>query len=117
MELVSKMKLPVQTLSLSGGCSGNLEFQKVMRSVARDYDLNIIIPKKEYIQNNAASIAWMGWEYLNSNWITDISSRNIHSLNNIPLGNFIDYMGSSFKGVGRAKKFGSKWQRELSGRN
>lgn len=61
--------------------------------------------------DNPISVAWMGWEYLNAGLTTDITNKNIHPFNSIPLGNYIDYMASSFKGVGRIKKFDTNRQR------
>ncbi|CAI2361490.1 unnamed protein product [Moneuplotes crassus] len=115
LELVKKMKLPINTLNLCGGCSVNSKLQDVMKEVAKDYQMSLRVPSKKFGSDNATMIAWMGWEYINSRNPININDRNIHPLNNIPLGNYIDYMGSSFKGVGRVKKFGSKWQRELAG--
>ena len=111
------MQIPIKTLNLCGGCSGNRAFYNVFKEVADDYNLDLMAPYHRYTTDNPVSIAWVGWEYLNAKNTIDISDRSIHPINNIPLGNYIDYIASSFKGVGRVKKFGSRWQREQSYRS
>lgn len=113
LELVNKMNIPVNSLNLAGGCSGNKDLHEVMQTVSEDYKLGLVKPKKGYVQDNPASVAWMGWEYINAGLTTDIRTRNIYALNNIPLGNYIEIIQSSFKGASKLKKVGSKWQREM----
>lgn len=116
LEIVNKMNIPVSTLNLAGGCAGNKDLHQVMQTVSEDYNLRLVKPKPGYVQDNPASVAWMGWEYINAGLTTDIRDKNIHALNNIPLGNYIEIIQSSFKGTSKLRKVGSKWQREMENR-
>lgn len=115
MEVINKFKVTPNTLNLAGGCSTNKCFIKLLSDVAKDYNSNMTESRENYAQDNPASVAWMGWEYLNSGLQTDIRDKNIFPLSNIPLGSYIDLISTSFKGIIQHKKIGSKWQRKLAG--
>lgn len=123
LETTKKIKLPIETLSISGGCASNKHFQDISKAVAKEYDLNL----GKYLQSNnialpspgeecdsAISVAWMGLEYLNAGTATDIRGHEVYPFSFIPLGNYIDLMHSSFKGLSRPKILSRK-QKEIAG--
>ena len=114
-EMFKKFKVQPNWINLAGGCSQNKALTNLITEVGKDYETFIISPNNNYVQDNPASVAWMGWEYLNAARQTDIRDKNIYPLSNIPLGNYVDLVSTSFKGIIQHKKIGSKWQRKQAG--
>lgn len=114
-EVLNKFKVTANSVNLVGGCSTNKCFTKLLKDVANDYNTQLIESTENYVQDNPAFVAWMGWEYLNSGLQTDIRGKNIYPLNNIPLGSYIDLVSTSFRGIIQNRKIGSKWQRRQAG--
>lgn len=109
LEIIKKQNIPISNLNLAGGCASSIAIQKVIRKIGKDNDINTIIPQNQaYVQDNPASVAWMAWEYINSDFATDIRNKNLHGLNNIPLGNYIENMKTSFKGINKMRGFKTK---------
>ena len=58
--------IPFNAIQLSGGVSCNGELRRLVSEVAEKYQVPLVYSEPKYCTDNAAMIAWMGWELLNA---------------------------------------------------
>jgi hypothetical protein len=62
----------------------------MMKKVADQHNLPLTYSSPHLCTDNAAMIAWMGWELLNAQQNVDISGSTINALKSIPLGSYVE---------------------------
>ena len=61
-----------------------------MESVARENQMPLIYSPPHLCTDNAAMIAWMGWELMNAEQDVDIRDCTVNALKKIPLGSYVE---------------------------
>lgn len=69
-------------------CNDALEF--LCRNEADKNNLKLHRASKSLCQDNAAMIAWMGWELKYADQVVDMRHHVLDSLEKIPLGSFVE---------------------------
>lgn len=75
---------------LAGGVACNDVLEFLCRNEANKNNLPTHRASKSLCGDNAAMIAWMGWELKYAEQDVDIRQYNIEALDKIPLGSFIE---------------------------
>ena len=91
-------------MNLVGGVSCNKELQYMVNILSHEYNHQMNVCPADLCTDNAAMIAWMGWELKNSMQDVDIRNIRVDGHKSIPLGSYVrDHM--VFKG----KKHNNLW--------
>ena len=66
MRVVQKLELTIKkyqpkTIAISGGVAANEKFRQTIQTLNKKYNIEVLIPKKEYSTDNAAMIAIAGY--------------------------------------------------------
>ena len=85
-------KIPLTAINVCGGVSCNSELRKLLLGVADSFDLPLIYSPPALSTDNAAMIAWMGWELMNAEQDVDIRDVTVNALKKIPLGSYVEGM-------------------------
>ena len=75
---------------LAGGCAANDALEFLCSHEARKADLPVFRAQKGLCTDNAAMIAWMGWEAKFAQQDVDMRQYTLEALEQLPLGSFID---------------------------
>jgi len=75
---------------LAGGVASNDVLEFLCRNEASKNGLPIYRASKSLCSDNAAMIAWMGWELKYAEQDVDIRQYNVEALDRIPLGSFVE---------------------------
>lgn len=76
---------------MAGGVSCNEQMREMFGSLTDRYeDLPLTYSDKELCTDNAAMIAWAGWEMINARQEVDIKDCKINALKKLPLGNYVE---------------------------
>ena len=54
------------------------------------YNLPVVYSPAHLCTDNAAMIAWMGWELINAEQDVDIKDKTMNALKKIPLGSYVE---------------------------
>ena len=95
-------QINITCVNLVGGVSCNRELQYMVRLVSEKYGLEMNACPADLCTDNAAMVAWMGWELKNALQDVDIRDIRTDGHRSIPLGSYVrDHM--VFKGASRKK--------------
>lgn len=75
---------------LCGGCAANDSLAFLCQHEASKYNLELVRASKSLCGDNAAMIAWMGWELKYAEQDVDMRQYNIEALESLPIGSFCD---------------------------
>ena len=82
---------PIRALNVCGGVACNKTLLKDLNYIANLYEMPLATNPKEFCTDNAAMIAWMGWEVKNAKMDVDLrkfkNSIPSISYHKLPLGN------------------------------
>lgn len=93
LNYLRRKQINITCVNLVGGVSCNLELQYMIRVLAKEYNHEVNACPADLCTDNAAMIAWMGWELKNA--LQDVDIRNIRTdgHRSIPLGSYVrDHM-------------------------
>ena len=62
----------------------------MIQGVADKYKVPLVYAPPHLCSDNAAMIAWMGWELINAEQDVDIADRTVNALKRIPLGSYVE---------------------------
>jgi len=83
-------QIPLTALNVCGGVSCNQELRSLLQDLARSFNLPLVYSPPALSTDNAAMIAWMGWELMNAEQDVDIRDVNVNALKKIPLGSYVE---------------------------
>ena len=95
-------QIPLTALNVCGGVSCNSELRSLLQKLADSLDLPLVYSAPALSTDNAAMIAWMGWELINAEQDVDIRDVTVNALKKIPLGSYVEGLLS----VGKGKYYG-----------
>ena len=97
LKYVRRKRIPINCVNLVGGVSCNLELQYMIKMLSQEYNFEMNACPAELCTDNAAMIAWTGWELKNALQDVDIRGIRTDGHRSIPLGSYVrDHM--IFKG-------------------
>jgi len=70
----------------------------LLQKLADSFDLPLVYSPPALCTDNAAMIAWMGWELMNAEQDVDIRDVTVNALKKIPLGSYVEGLLSVGKG-------------------
>ena len=104
LEYLKQKQIPINGVNLVGGVSCNKELRYMINILSQEYNHQMNVCPADLCTDNAAMIAWMGWELKNSMQDVDIRNIRVDGHKSIPLGSYVrDHM------VFRGKKQGDLW--------
>ena len=83
-------EIPFNAIQLAGGVSCNGELRKLTQEVADKFQVPLVYSEPKYCTDNAAMIAWMGWELMNAEQDVNIRDSFIQPMKRIPLGSYVE---------------------------
>ena len=92
-----RRNIEITAINLCGGVACNKALRKDIKAIADIYELPMLTNPPSLCTDNAAMIAWMGWELKNSRLDVDLSGEDEEKIvphTKIPLGSYAEgFMG------------------------
>ena len=93
LEYLKQKGILINGVNLVGGVSCNKELQYMIKVLSQDFNHQMNVCPADLCTDNAAMIAWMGWELKNSIQDVDIRNIRVDGHKSIPLGSYVrDHM-------------------------
>jgi tRNA A37 threonylcarbamoyltransferase TsaD len=62
----------------------------MLEKICKKYSLPNVTAPVELCTDNAAMIAWMGWELINAEQEFDVRGQDVQGMKKIPLGSYVE---------------------------